>query len=279
MKDKDHALVFTLVGTIVVAGVAVAQQQGMHQVRVPVPPPINSVSSAKLLSVQSGSATAIQADQKALASYEAITRPINVMEQQVRSLMRGGNTKEAEPLCLRAIAARQQIGDTVACAFDRNLLGEIYMKAGQYEQAINTYLPNYKYTQDASMNLNVALACARLGNYTQAKRFYSDRAILQYSSIKLEDLPGTSNPQSLTASILFAQGLNAFFTGQKQEALTNFEAAAKLAPPNGLIPYYSGMSLLHMGRQSEAAPYFRQAAKTVKGRLGEDARARAAQLR
>ena len=109
-----------------------------------------------------------------------------------------------------------------------------------------------------------------------AKRFYSDQAVLQYSSIKAEDLPGTNNPQSLEASILLARGLDAFFSDRNQEALADLDAAGRLAPRNGLIPYYAGMSLVHTNRAAEATPYFRRAAQYGRGRIAQDAQRRAA---
>ena len=83
------------------------------------------------------------------------------------------------------------------------------------------------------MNLNVALAYVRLGNYLQAKKFYSDQDVLQYKSIKAEYLPGTDNIRLLEASILLGRGLDTFFTGQKEESFDNFAAANKIVPENG----------------------------------------------
>lgn len=275
MKNKQIIAITLTVGVVVAVSSVLAQQQTKNKAKTTEQKPSESSRTSELsppLRSHSGSAT--QADPQAAAAYEAATRPITAMEEQARFLMSEGDLRGAEQLCLKAIAARERLGD-MASVFDRNLLGEIYLKSGRYEKALATYLPNYQYTQDVRMNLNVALAYARLRNYQQAKRFYSDQALLRYSSIKKEDLPGTSNPQSLEASILLARGMEAFLTSRKQEALADFNAAGRLAPGNGLIPYYAGMSLVHLNRPAEAAAYFRRAAEHGRGKIAQDARSRA----
>lgn len=196
--------------------------------------------------------------------------PGTQMMQQARSLMRAGDLSGAERVCLEAVDVFQ---GTPSVASAQQLLGEIYLAGGQNEKALRSFHAGNQYTQNPTLSLDVALAYCRLGNYEQARRFYSDQAILQYhvagKDINPQDLPGTDSPQSLEASILLARGIDAFFEARKDDALADFATAAHLGEENPLIHYYNGMALLHQGRYAEAAPHFQAAASSGHGPLAK----------
>lgn len=194
--------------------------------------------------------------------------PGQQLEEEARTLLKSGNLVAAEQACLKAMEIYKGDPQTEVA---RQLLGDIYFAQEKYQKALEVYHVADRYTDSTTLHFNAALCYLRLGNYEAARRFYSDQSLLQYSSIKPEDLPGTDTPHSLEASILMARGLDAFFSDRNQEALNNLDAAGKLAPRNGLIPYYAGMSLLHMNRTLEAGPYFQKAAQYGHGKMAEDA--------
>lgn len=159
----------------------------------------------------------------------------------------------------------------------RQLLGDIFLKEGQYQKALDAYGVVGKYTRGegapmgAGFSLNIAWAYYNLGNYKAARHYYSDQSLLQYSNIKPEDLPGTDSLVSLKASILMARGVNDFYYDRHQEAFQELEEAGRLAPTNGAIPYHQGMLLMYMNRRTETLPYFARAATYGHGKVAKDA--------
>ncbi len=196
--------------------------------------------------------------------------------KKARSLYEAGDLTGAEQACFAAVGATppapngQKLRPPASIAF---LLGDIYLRQGKYQKALACYLPaSQRAWRAGGVNLDAALCYARLGNDKMARRFYSDKVLLQYRAFQKGGLPGTSNRRSLEASILLARGMNAFISGRKQAAFENLDAAGKLAPSNELIAYYSGMSLVHMHRYAESAPYFRRAAQLGHGKRAANAK-------
>lgn len=213
-------------------------------------------------------------DPEERAEYDALFAESRHRLSEARSLYASGNLLGAEQACLASMAATPIIGGQKQPApFVPRLLGRIYLAEGQNQKALEWFRSTYSNTVDSSIDLDVALAYCRLGNYEQARRFYSDQAILQYhvagKDADAQDLPGADSPQSLESSILLARGIDAFFEARKNDALADFAAAAILVPQNPLIHYYSGMALLHLGRYAEAALHFQSAASSGHGPLAK----------
>ncbi len=200
-------------------------------------------------------------------------------EKEAHDLFVSGDLPGAEQAANASLAAAPIInGRQAKMPLVRQLLGKIYLAEGRNQDALNAFQSCYHNIADAGQNLDIAIAYARLGNYEQAKHFYSNRAITQYrlsqEPLLPEGLPGTADLKHLEASALLARGIDAFFSGQKQEAFNDLEAAGRLAPANGLIPYYQGMALLHMNRRSEILPYFARAATFGHGEVATEAQQR-----
>lgn len=218
--------------------------------------------------------TALPVSPQTKAAEDVLFAESRREEAQARALYASGDLAGAEQASLRSLAAAPIIGGVKQqVPFVPRLLGRIYLAEGQNQKALEWLRSAYPNTADSGIDLDVALAYCRLGNYEQARRFYSDQAILQYhvagKDADAQDLPGADSPQSLESSILLARGIDAFFEARKNDALADFAAAAILVPQNPLIHYYSGMALLHLGRYAEAAPHFQSAASFGHGPLAK----------
>ena len=177
------------------------------------------------------------------------------------NLYESGDAADAEPECNLAINTAPIVeGKRERVRSMEVLLGKIYLREGRNQEALAAFQGSYYNTAYSGKDTGVALAYARLGNYAQAKRFYSDRAITQVriteQPLKPSDLPGTGNLQSLEASIIFAQGIDEYFTHETSYALADFMEAERLAPDNTLIAYYTARTLYENGRYAEAVPLY-----------------------
>jgi len=218
---------------------------------------------------------------QAMAEERAAYAPSDAFRKQAEADYQSGDLAGAEAACFQAFSAAPVIqGQKQQPPFVDLLLGRIYLKGGQYAKAIQWLQGAKLHTVTSGLNLDLALAYARLGDYKNASRFYSDQASLQYhfagKDVLPQDLPGTDTPQALEASILLARGLDVYLEHRDDEALVEFQAAHRLAPDNALIAYYCAYILSEEGRHSEAAPLFQRAADTGRGAIAKEAKSRAA---
>lgn len=214
--------------------------------------------------------------------WEAAFAEARRLEAEARAQFRSGNLAEAEQVAHRAWQTSLGLtGEGQALPTIALLLGDIRLRQGRYEDALRYYLPTGQSTWRSGLNLDVALCYVRLGNYEAARRSYSDEAVLQYvpqdqRSEYHRSMPGMASPRALEASILFARGNESAMSGSHAEAISDFEAAGKLAPTNGLVAYCAGTSLVYLNRPAEATPFFRRAAQYGRGRIAQDAATRVA---
>ena len=209
------------------------------------------------------------------AEENAAYAPSAAFTRQAQTLYETGDLAGAEEACLNALKVPPIIeGQTQPVPFVAPLLGQIYLKCGQNEKAVY-WLQGAKRnttTVGGRLDLDLALAYARLGDIQNARRFYSDQATLQWGEKwTSQDLPGTTTPQALEASILLARGMDIYLEHQYDEALADFQSANHLAPNNALIAYYTATILNEQGRYAEAVPLFERAAATGRGSIGEEA--------
>jgi tetratricopeptide (TPR) repeat protein len=273
---RTSLMVMAVVACAAVAGVALAQhsKQSGKQPLLQHTRPGNNVRRTQPAQEARGKGT--PTDPEGEARYRKAIEPTEHSLRTAQDLYRSGDLVGAERAARETITLAAGLSP-LAQELARRLVGQIRMQQGRYKDALEWLGADWLAGKDARLDLDIALCYVRLGNYTKAKRFYSDKALLRYTSIQPEDLPGASNPQSLEASILLARGLDKFFTASGQmDALSDLNAAGRLAPRNGLISYYAGMSLVHMDRPAEAAPYFRRAAQYGRGKIAQDAQKRAA---
>ena len=211
---------------------------------------------------------------------EAAFVPTNEAAKNARKLFLAGKLIEAEAECRRAVFISPTTANGKPCNTRAlQLFGEMCLLQKRNKEALESFLACYHNTRSTELDLDVALAYCRLGNYDMAMQWYSDQVLLQNYGITPQDLPGTLNLRSLEASVLLARGGQASGHAAYQEALIYFEAAGKLAPHNGLIASMTGEMLSNMGRHTpEYAPYFRLAAQYGHGRVAADAKDRVARF-
>ena len=213
-------------------------------------------------------------DPQALAEERAAFAPAEALRIQAEAAYQSGDLAGAEAACLQALSAAPVMrGQKQQAPYVDLLLGRIYLKGGQNAKAVS-WLQRARAHEGASgLDLDLALACARSGDYANAGRFYSDQDSLQYLSegagVLPQDLPGTDSPRTLEASILLARGLDVYFEHRHDDALMEFQAANRLAPENALIAYHCANILSEKGRFAEAAPLYEQAA-TGRGEIGKE---------
>ena len=215
----------------------------------------------------SGALSALGESPQGKAEDHAAYAASDAFRKQAQALYESGDLAGAETACLNALASPPVIqGHTQHVPFVAHLLGQIYLKDGQYEKAIY-WLKNAKLTTTTvggGLDLDLALAYVRQGDYKSASRFYGDRSTLRYLSdregVLTQDLPGTDSPKRLEASILLARGLDAHSEARDDEALVDLQAAHTLAPDNPLIAYHCARILSEKRRFVEATPLYERAA-------------------
>lgn len=256
--------------TLVVVSFAVSGQQNQNS-QVPNFSPPDTLSNH----IFPKGATAVPADPDVLAAERAIYAEARTHEKEARSRFISGDLTGAEQECLASLKAAPVIrGRKAQMPLVQRLLGRIYLREGKNQEALTAFQSCYRNIADANQNLDIAIAYARLGNFEQAKKFYSDRAILRYrisdEPLKPEDLPGTGDLKSLEASALFARGEDAMFEGRENDALDDFLAANRLAPNNTLIAYYCADALQEKGRPAESLPFLEKVAASPRGKIFHD---------
>jgi len=213
---------------------------------------------------------AVPSDPQVLAKEREIYAPSEAFRKQAQEQYAFSDLAGAEASCFQALNAAPVIqGQKQPPPFVDLLLGQIYLRGGQYAKAISWLQGAKSHTVTSGLDLDLALAYVRLGDYNNASRLYSDQSVLQ-------DLPGTDSPSALEASILLARGLDVYFEHRHDEALVDFQAAHRLAPDNAVIACYCAYILSEEGRHSEATLLFQHAAATGRGALASEAKGRAA---
>ena len=181
---------------------------------------------------------------------------------EARKLFREGRLAEAERECQASLdAAPLYRGKKDHFPFVAVLLGQIYLKEGNYPQAIRWLSGGAKTTMVTSLNLDLAMAYLKNGQFEQAKQCYSDQDILKYRSeagyLIRSDLPGTDTPENLEATILLARGQDAFSEACDNDALVDFLVAAQKAPHNALIALKCSNVLTEQKRFAESAAFLK----------------------
>ena len=277
MKHFNYFII-AAIGLVVVA--AVHGQNTDKAKKKIVTPALSTASrsnvSSPAPSAATGAISAYPLTGPGLAERAAAYAPSDAFRKEAVSLYQSGDTTGAEAACLNALNAPPVIqGQPQHVPFVAELLGKVYLKEGQYEKAVQWLQAARPNTAGGSLNLDLALAYIRLGNYKQAQERYSDQATLRYyPQGNSQDLPGTDSPSNLEASILLARGLDAYLEHRYDDALPDLQRANQLAPSNALIAYHCAQILTDKGRYSEAASMYKTAAATGHGAIGEEARRR-----
>ena len=232
-----------------------------------------SSPSAKEAAPFSGAVSANPPSKEMQAQMNAAYAQSDAFYKQATALSQAGDLKGAEAACIDALNSPPIIrGQPQHVPFVAHLLGQIYLKDGQYQKAVYWLQGAHPNTAGGSLNLDLALAYLRLGDYAHARECYSDQATLRYCSDQTsEDLPGTASPQALEASILLARGVDAFLEERNDDALPDLQRANQLAPSNPVIAYQYAQVLSRKKQYSEAMPLYRLTALKGHGRISDDA--------
>ena len=225
-----------------------------------------------------GAGSASPLSPEAVKAMQEDMAPSETLRKQGQALYEAGDLAGAEQTYLKALDAAPDFGNGVkpTAALIGRLLGQAYLKDGQYDKAIHWLGGARKtLTTGGGLDLDLALAYVRSGDYANARSLYSDQAIMQYHSggkkLLSEDLPGTDTPQALEASILLARGEDAYLEHRRDDALVDFQAAHRLAPDNAMIAGHCGELLSTSGHGAAAVPLLEQGEKG-RGPIAEDAR-------
>lgn len=264
MKPYHYLL---MLGIASVLPVNNAQAQGTNNVR-RAPPTVSLYDVANPYAVGRNRVTIVTP-----AEAEKRFGRSRILVDRAQTLFRSSRLPEAEATCQQALAAAPKFNGQPFCPEARRLLGEIYLSERRYPEAAACFALVRQNTSDVRLDLGLALAYCRAGRLDLARSCFSDKRFFNHfeSQITQQDLPGTSDRRSLETSILFARGLEAFETGQHDDAIREFTAAERLAPTNGLIAYCHAYSLRYRGRVEEAYPFFAIAATYGHGKFTEDA--------
>ena len=241
--------------------------------------PSTGVLRPDVSSTRMGAVSALPPDPKSPIEIErqAAYARSDAFRQQAQGLYETGDLAGAEAACFSALNSPPIVGGQPQhVPFMAHLLGQIYLKDGHYQKAIH-WLGGARLnttTVGGGLDLDLALAYARLGDYKNASRFYSDGATLQYhfagKDVLPQDLPGRGTSNALEASILLACGMNAYYEARRDDALVDFQAANRLAPNNALIAYHCATILSEKGRFTEAKSLYARAA-TGRALIAEEA--------
>lgn len=206
----------------------------------------------------------------------------NRLQLKARELLRSGDVDGADRTALAALTATpaRYGGPGEPMYIIEVLLGDIRLRQCRYEEALRHYLPARNRIGRYALDLDAALCCVRLEDYKRARLLFSNEVLRAYfSGLDPADLPGTKTLRELEATILMARGADAFRSCYEEVALENFEAAARVAPHNGLAACWAAESLDWLGRPAEAVPYWRRAARYGRGEVARKAKKRLASFK
>ena len=230
------------------------------------------IGNARSISAMPLDPKSVAEDRTAFALLEAFTH-------EAEADYHSGDLAGAEAACFQAFSAAPVMGgQKQQLPYVDLLLGRIYLKGGQYAKALPRLQRAQLHPVTSGIDLDLALAYVRLGDYDNASRFYSDQSILRYLSdgegVLPQELPGTdSSNYALEASILFARGLDTHFEARDDEALVDFQAAHASCP--GQVPWLNRLPLRpHSERgaavYTEATPLYERAV-TGRGFISKEA--------
>jgi tetratricopeptide (TPR) repeat protein len=196
-------------------------------------------------------------------------QPSDEARAQADKLFEEGDLVRAEFWCRRALTLLPLFKGKPWYGSEVPLLGDILMAQGRPEEALECYLRDVANQElDGSTkpadpdhprpNLNVALACCRLGDLEMAKKYFPDAVIAERVSPEwLKESPDIGDLRTREASLLWIRGNQESSFPLKR--LRYFEAAAKLAPKNWMIAREIGDRLYDLNRYEKAIAAYRRA--------------------
>lgn len=219
-------------------------------------------------------AAALESD----ARWAAAAKPAREMMDKAYEYFKAGDLAHAEE------AARQVMRMGYVGGEARVLITKICLSQRRYQDALTLCEVYLKQTtnREEGLDLILGLCLLRLGRGEEARKLYWGETVrivvFERNAVDMTRfLPSWDSARGAEANFLFALGIlhafgsNVAITDRDKEALSYLEAAAKLAPYNGVIAFYTAHTLRMLGRRAEALPYSRRAAVSGPARLRERA--------
>ncbi|RZM12236.1 MAG: tetratricopeptide repeat protein, partial [Pedobacter sp.] len=201
------------------------------------------------------------------AAMNAASQRANSTSRKARELLDNGNLAAAKAEALKSLKASPTVNGISLAVRPNMLLGEIALLQGNNEEALRYFTSLRKNSMVDGLDWNIAVCYVRLGNYTEAKRYYSEDGFLKMATnLTRNDLPGTRTPRQLEASILAALAAEAATVGQNEKALRYLDAAAQVAPNNAWILHSWGMTFMRLKQVAQAHAAFQQVVKLGKSK-------------
>lgn len=209
-------------------------------------------------------------------------RPSSQRLNEANLAFGNGDMDRAERLCREAIALSP--ARKAGKPWDDNsviLLGQIRLEQGRHREARDLFLSIPPRVHSDTLCLGLAIAYARLGDYSSALKGVDSLATYYYHPNLVDranaDWPGLATVKQVEASLLleYAERLAGFLPKRGESAL---RAANKLLRNNACVTLALGKNLDEAGHHQEALPYLKSAARTGHGELAKEAANRAETL-
>jgi tetratricopeptide (TPR) repeat protein len=198
-------------------------------------------------------------------------KPSEDARLRARRLLDAGDVSGAEVECRKSLTLAPTVSGMPINPEAVALMGDICLRQRKNWEALKWFLSYARHAVGGTANLNVAIAYCRLGDYQNAKQFYSDAVIRKgwedAGGLSPQDLPGTANVAGLEASALLNRGASLMAEVRRDEALADFLAAEHLVPGNPFIEYSISRVYLVKGDAGAALPHLRTAARAKTSRL------------
>ena len=201
-------------------------------------------------------------DDDTIRRLDAASARVKERVDDARRLLESGDSEGAKAKAMTAFDVAPVWNGVPRAETAERLLGEIAYAQKNYREALRWFSKYGENTMDERLVYDIALCYVQMRDYGNAKRCYSHDLIYENSSMTVAtDLPVVHNLQSLEASILMARGLEYNSIGQHKKAISDYDAASRLAPDNAWVRFRKGESLRFSGRHEDAKVAYREAAR------------------
>lgn len=213
------------------------------------------------------SKTAQPISQSDSESFRNAAKKSQVHEEKARELLLAGKLDEAEAEAQLALKAHPKFGKA-GDPWMLELLAEVKLAQGKPKEAIELLRSTFGNGGSGALtvNLKLALAYLKAGDFASAAKFYRESDMRQYLGEQaVNALPNLKTPGGLEARTRMALACWHLGSGNDYRAEPHLREALRLAPGNPEIAYWSAKSFQSMGRTIEPLQLYRIAAKGSHG--------------
>jgi tetratricopeptide (TPR) repeat protein len=204
---------------------------------------------------------ALKVTREAREREEAITAPGNALDQQALTLLIQGKLEDAERVCREAMAFWQTLNTTSTQGLE--LLGDIQLAQGKYEEALATYAIVRQNSDNVQTSISIAQCYLHLGDLEKSRKALQECPWTDLRKFaadplpeELKDMPGTKDLKSMEATLMLALAIITPYGYEHK--LKYLQAADKLTPDSWLITNRIGDTLYDLKRYEEAISYYRR---------------------